>query len=325
MWVPGPIRVPLADVLRHMRDTNIAEQAGPLVGARAQAVADLQRAGDDVKTAVSEVEDAEGAVATITANAPDEPAGGRHLTQPWVLLLVIPILAFVEAKLTAPSLRAALETTSKTATLIAAGIALLGVLAAEFGGAALAALVAGRRRAARVVLAALACCTFVLLAIGMVSLAGSREQNLEYLNHLKAQAATTTDGFGGGATQAKASPAGPEPTPSLGFVAPLTLAGLLAACGLSMRVSLAGPTRKWEAEKADAEHDLAHRRDRLDEARDAGAEATARARRERPPDRRRRGARGGRPRQRDRPPADRVLARLPRARHAAGGAAARRA
>lgn len=270
---PGPVRPAVADVLRDRMETNVAEQVGPLLTPRAQAVADLQRAEDDVKTADEEVTESETTVATITADPPAAPAGGRHLTQPWVLLLIIPVLVYVETKLTAPSLRAALATTASSATLVAGAIAFVSVVVAEFLGAALAAMVTGRRRAARCLLGLLALITVVTLAIGIAQLASSREANVKYLDRLKGQASTQADGFDGRRRQPKA--AAPAGSPSLGFVVPLTLAGLLAACGLAMRVALAAPVREWEGRKAAAEHEVDRHRDRLDEAQDTRAAARA--------------------------------------------------
>ena len=271
---PSPVRPPLVDALQAMMDTNVAEQTAPLLPVRATAVGDLRRAEEQIATATTEVQEGETTVATVEAARPTEPAGGRHLTQRWVPLVVLPILVFVECQLTAPSLRAALATTTTIAMLVAAAIAVVSVLVAELVGAGLAAAVMGRRRAARAILALIAVSTFVTLVVGVVALVHSREANVRYQNSLKAQAEDSGDGsFGGNSTQASAGPADPTRSPSLGFVAPLTLAGVLAACGLAMRVSLAAPMREWEGREAVARHDLDELRDRLDEARDTRATA----------------------------------------------------
>lgn len=276
---PGPHRPPLVDGLRHMHESTVAARLKPVVGQRAEAVAALRLAEQQTAQAGAEVEEAEAAVAASNAAKPSEPATGRRLTHPAVLLAVVPIFAYLEMKLTSPGLRAALGTTDKVANLVGAAIAFISLIVAEFMGLGLAGAVHNRRRAAKAVIIALTLATMAMVTVGVFELATSREQNIEYRDKLNAEASTNTTGAGfhntTAATPAEAKPAELAP-PALGFIAPLTLAAMLAAAGLAMRVSLAAPIKRWENDHPLTVSAIAESRNRLDEFQNDQAAAIAR-------------------------------------------------
>jgi hypothetical protein len=282
---PAPVRVALTEELRAMSDSTLTDELDEHLDARARAVADLSAAQQQADAARHEVEEAAAAARAVAHERPEPPSLGTRLTHPAIPWLALVAFAYLEIKLTAPSLRAALASDTGAANQVAAAVAVVPMVAAELIGLAAGSAVHGSRRLARAVLAALAVLTAALTVWAIVSLNASREHNTVYQKSLT-PAAEPAPGFGGrgfgagsstgGATSATARPAGAAakgdgPTPDLEFIVPLTLAGVLAVAGLAMRCSVAQPYRRWARRHA-AEQG---RSDRAAEARHAAEAAAA--------------------------------------------------
>ncbi|MBE2318341.1 hypothetical protein DVA67_020335 [Solirubrobacter sp. CPCC 204708] len=255
---PGPVTTALTDEISQLTRSGVALELRAHVPERAAAVAGVAGAQEAVELAEQAERRAVAERERLRVEEPDEPATGTRLTHPLVALLMFPILFFLEVQLSAPAVRPALETDTRTAVQVTAALALLLTAGAELGGLGLGSLVTHHRRLARLTLVVLALATIGCVGWAVVALATGREDNLAYRDQLRSQASagqTTGRGFGAAAPQGDARPSAEaaQDGPNLAFVVPITLAALLAAMTLSMRATVAHPHRGWRKRDAAAE------------------------------------------------------------------------
>jgi hypothetical protein len=258
---PGPLHVPVTAEVAAMSNGNLVEDVTPHLDERARAVAEAATAQVVSDVAGEAEREAERDRVALRGREPAESSLGTRLTHPVVPFVVLVLFSYIELKLTAPSLRAALASATAPAEYLAAVIAVVPILAAELVGLAAGAAVRGSKRPAQIVLLTLAVMAAACTVWSVVSLSNSRTTNIAYKNGLQPAPDPYTSlgaGFGpptaiGAAANtatgptASASPAASKaPTkPDLGFVVPLTFVGLLAAAGLAMRCTDAHPHRRW--------------------------------------------------------------------------------
>lgn len=258
---PGPVRVPLLAELYRMSDQELIDEVRPLLEGRAQAVADVRAADLELAAAAQASEVANDELAAVDARKPAEAALGRRWTHPVIPLALLIPFGYLEVKLTAPSIRAALEISDKAAEWTAAAISFVPLLAAEVLGLALGVAVIGRRRAARALLLTIAIATLSTAAWAVADLASSREVNEAYRAGLGENAGAGADklgqGFGDPEPAAEEPPAeaaergeqkNPD-SPYLGFILPLTLAAMMTATGVTMRCAAAHQHSQWERDR----------------------------------------------------------------------------
>jgi hypothetical protein len=293
----GPLTPAVGKEMTAVMEARVAEEIRSRAGTRTRAEAARSRAQLEVDAAGRREHEAELDARGAHAEVPSRPIGGTHLTSWWMLLVIAPVLVYLEVQLGAPAIGPALAVSSATAQWIAVGIGIGLTIAADALGLVLGGIARHSRRASAAVLASLA---LALIGCGgwtVLTLTSARTNNIAYREcEKRAEEAQIKEVEGEGSsgllsltrTGAQAHEAANAQAtagersqgasvscnkPDLGFTAPLTLLAMVAGALLAARAATASEWHDAVRRHAKAqEHHRALARE-LDAARAAQPDA----------------------------------------------------
>jgi hypothetical protein len=263
----------LAGELLGQMEANLAEEVGRRAAGRTTAESQVQTSVAAAAVATTRAEEADLALRRARTAVPEPPVGGTAFIHKAIPFVVLPVLGYLELRMGAPGLSAALKISSLAAELTALAIAAALIIAADALGLAIGGSVRGSRDAARRMLVLLGCALVLAGAWTVVSLASSRTDNLQYrecgkeLEEARSRQLEATESTGLGSLTKKGQAAGEATAatsppvsaqckgskPDLGFTVPLALLAMLASAMLAMRVAVASEWREARERLKDAE------------------------------------------------------------------------
>ncbi len=263
----------LTSELLGQMEGNLAEEVTRRAAGRTTAESQVQTSVQAAAVATAHAKEADLALRRARTAVPEPPVGGTAFTHKAIPFIAAPVLGYLELRMGAPGLSAALKISPRAAELTALAISAALIIAADVLGLAIGGSVRDSRDAARRVLVLVGCALVLTGGWTVVSLASGRTNNLQYrecgtekdearARQLEATEPTglgslTKRGQAGGEATASASPPASAQCkgskPDLGFTVPLALLAMLASTMLAMRAAVASDWREAREGLKDAE------------------------------------------------------------------------